>query len=93
MSAVVKICGALDRKDVVGWNEETQAVTITDDERTLVGKEVYDFLFAEAADYVMMQTISGETEKALEMDGLLKDAGQYRQPYLYGQKGSGCGVD
>ena len=81
MSAVVKICGALDRKDVVGWNEETQAVTITDDERTLEGKEVYDFLFAEAADYVMMQTISGETEKALEMDGLLKDAGQYASRY------------
>ena len=81
MSAVVKICGALDRKDVVGWNEETQAVTITDDERTLEGKEVYDFLFAEAADYVMMQTISGETEKALEMDGLLKDARQYASRY------------
>ena len=81
MSAVVKICGALDRKDVVGWNEETQAVTITDDERTLSGKEVYDFLFPEAADYVMMQTISGETEKALEMDGLLKDARQYALRY------------
>ncbi len=81
MSAVVKICGALNRKDVVGWNEETQAVTITDDERTLAGKEVYDFLFAEAADYVMMQTISGETEKALEMDRLLKDAGQYASRY------------
>ena len=80
-SAVVKICGALDRKDVVGWNEKTQAVTIADDERALEGKEVYDFLFAEAADYVMMQTISGETEKALEMDGLLKDAGQYAAHY------------
>ena len=81
MSAVVKICGALDRKDVVGWNEKTQAVTIADDECTLEGKEVYDFLFAEAADYVMMQTISGEIEKALEMDGLLKDAGQYASRY------------
>ena len=81
MSAVVKICGALDRKDVVGWNEKTQAVTIADDERTLEGKEVYDFLFAEATDYVMMQTISGETEKAMEMDGLLKDAGQYAAHY------------
>ena len=29
----------------------------------------------------MMQTISGETEKALEMDGLLKDAGQYASRY------------
>ncbi len=81
MSVVVKICGELDRKDVVGWNEKTQAVTIADDERTIEGKEVYDFLFAEAADYVMMQTISGETEKALEMDGLLKDAGQYASRY------------
>ena len=81
MSVVVKICGELDRKDVVGWNEETQAVTIADDERTLEGKEVYDFLFAEAADYVMMQTISGEIEKALEMDGLLKDARQYASRY------------
>lgn len=44
MSAVVKICGALDRKDVVGWNEKTQAVTIADDERALEEKEVYDFL-------------------------------------------------
>ena len=78
---MIFICGALDRKDVVGWNEDTQAVTITDDERTLEGKAVYDFLFAEAADYVMMQTISGETEKALEMDGLLKDAGQYAERY------------
>ena len=81
MSAVVKICGALDRKDVVGWNEETQAVTIGVDERALEGKEVYDFLFAEAADYVMMQTISGETEKALDMDSLLKDARQYAARY------------
>ena len=81
MSAVVKICGALDRKDVVGWNEKTQAVTIADDERALEGKEVYDFLFAEAADYVMMQTISGETEKALDMDSLLKDARQYAARY------------
>ena len=65
MSAVVKICGALDQKEVVGWNEDTQAVSISDGERTLEGKEVYDFLFTEAADYVMLQTISGNTQKAL----------------------------
>ena len=81
MSAVVKICGALNRKDVVGWNEETQAVTIADDERTLKGKEVYDFLFAEAADYVMIQTLRGETEKALELVGFLKDVRQYAARY------------
>ena len=51
------------------------------DHLDLYKKEVYDFLFAEAADYVMMQTISGETEKTLEMDGLLKDAGQYAAHY------------
>ena len=77
MSAVVKICGALDQKEVVGWNEDTQAVSISDGERTLEGKEVYDFLFTEAADYVMLQTISGNTQKALEMDALLKGAQQY----------------
>ena len=77
MSAVVKICGALDQKEVVGWNEDTQAVSISDGERTLEGKEVYDFLFTEAADYVMLQTISGNTQKALEMDAQLKGAQQY----------------
>lgn len=81
MSAVEKICSALDWEDVVGWNEDTQAVTITDGERALEGKEVYDLLFAEAADYVMMQTISGKTQKALEMDGLLKEAGHYAARY------------
>lgn len=81
MSVVVKICGALSMKDVVGWNEDTGEVAIQTDERRLEGKAVYDALFLEAADYVLMQSISGNTEKAVEMDRLLKEAQKYAARY------------
>nr|WP_279232973.1 DUF3849 domain-containing protein [Enterocloster clostridioformis] len=81
MSAVVKICGALSMKDVVGWNEDTGAVAIEDDSRSLEGKAVYDTLFLEATDYVLMQSLSGNTEKAVEMDALLKEAQRYAARY------------
>ena len=81
MSAVVKICGALSMKDVVGWNEDTGAVAIEDADRRLEGKAVYDTLFLEAADYVLMQSLSGNAEKAVEMDALLKEAQKYAARY------------
>ena len=81
MSVVVKICGALSMKDVVGWNEDTGEVAIQTDERRLEGKAVYDALFLEAADYVLMQSISGNAEKAVEMDQLLKEAQKYAVRY------------
>ena len=81
MSAVVKICGALSMKDVVGWNEDTGAVVIEDADRRLEGKTVYDTLFLEAADYVLMQSLSGNAEKAVEMDALLKEAQKYAARY------------
>ena len=81
MSAVVKICGALSMKDVVGWNEDTGEVAIEDADRRLEGKAVYDTLFLEAADYVLMQSLSGNTEKAVEMDALLKEAQKYAARY------------
>lgn len=81
MSAVVKICGALSMKDVVGWNEDTGAVAIEDADRRLEGRAVYDALFLEAADYVLMQSLSGNTEKAVEMDALLKEAQKYVARY------------
>ena len=81
MSAVVKICGALSMKDVVGWNEDTGAVVIEDADRRLEGKAVYDTLFLEAADYVLMQSLSGNAEKAVEMDALLKEAQKYAARY------------
>lgn len=81
MSAVVKICGALSMKDVVGWNEDTGEVAIEDADRRLEGKAVYDALFLEAADYVLMQSLSGNTEKAVEMDVLLKEAQKYAARY------------
>ncbi len=81
MSAVVKICGALSMKDVVGWNEDTGAVAIEDADRRLEGKAVYDALFLEAADYVLMQSLSGNAQKAVEMDALLKEAQKYAARY------------
>ena len=81
MSAVVKICGALSMKDVVGWNEDTGAVAIEDADRRLEGKAVYDALFLEAADYVLVQSLSGNAEKAVEMDALLKEAQKYAARY------------
>ena len=81
MSAVVKICGALSMKDVVGWNEDTGAVAIEDADRRLEGKAVYDALFLEAADYVLMQSLSGNAQKVVEMDALLKEAQKYAARY------------
>ena len=81
ISAVVKLCGALSMKDVVGWNEDTGAVAIEDADRRLEGKAVYDTLFLEAADYVLMQSLSGNVEKAVEMDALLKEAQKYAARY------------
>lgn len=81
MSAVVKICGALSMKDVVGWNEDTGTVAIENADRRLEGKAVYDALFLEAADYVLMQSLSGNTEKAVEMDVLLKEVQKYAARY------------
>lgn len=81
MSAVVKICKVLERSEMVGWNEETQAVTLSDDDRTLEGKEVFDLLFTEGADYVVMQTMSGNIKKAIEMDSILAEAKKYAARY------------
>ncbi|MCJ0131890.1 helicase SNF2 [Clostridioides difficile] len=81
MSAVVKVCGVLSMKNVVGWNEDTGEVAIEDADRRLEGKAVYDALFLEAADYVLMQSLSGNTEKAVEMDALLKEAQKYAARY------------
>ncbi len=81
MSVVVKICGALSMKDMVGWNEDTGEAAIWNDDRRLEGKAVYDTLFMEAADYVLMQSLNGNTEKAVEMDSLLKEAQKYAARY------------
>ena len=81
MSVVIKICGVLSMKDVVGWNEDTGAVAIEDADRLLEGKAVYDTLFLEAADYVLMQSLSGNMQKAVEMDDLLKEAQKYVARY------------
>ena len=81
ISAVEKICDALSMEDIVGWNEDAGAVTIEDGNRRLEGKAVFDALFLEAADYVLMQSLSGNSEKAVEMDILLKEAQKYAARY------------
>ena len=81
MAALVPICGALGLKDVVEWNEETDAVRLIDGERILEGKEAIDMLFTMAADYVLNATLDGDMEKALQMDGFLKEAGKYADHY------------
>lgn len=81
MSVIAQICGELGRKDVVEWNEETGAVMIVDGEQSLEGKEVYDTLLVDATDFVMLQTIGGDTERAVIMDGLLKQAKEYADRY------------
>ena len=81
MSAVVKICKALEWSEMAGWNEDTQAVTISHDGRTLEGREAFDLLLTEAADYVVMQSINGNMEKAIEMDSILAEAKKYVARY------------
>ena len=81
MSVIAQICGELGRKDVVEWNEETGAVIIVDGEQRLEGREVYDTLFMEATAHVMLQTVTGNMERAVIMDGLLKQAKEYSERY------------
>ncbi len=81
MAVLVPICGTLGLKDVVEWNEETDTVRLNDGERVLEGKEAFDMLFTMAADYVLNATLDGDMEKALQMDGFLKEAGKYAERY------------
>ena len=81
MRIVVQICGALGMEEVIGWNEAAQAVTLTSDGQTIEGKAVYDLIVPQAADYVLLQTLGGEAQKALDMDVLLKVAREYAKRY------------
>lgn len=81
MRIVVQICGVLGMEEVIGWNGTAQAVTLTYDGQTIEGKAVYDLIVPQAADYVLLQTLGGETQKALDMDALLKVAREYAKQY------------
>ena len=81
MAALAPICGTLGLKDVIEWNEKTDVVRLNDGERILEGKEAFDMLFTLAADYVLNATLDGDMEKALQMDGFLKEAGKYAERY------------
>ena len=81
MAALAPICGTLGLQDVIEWNEEADVVRLTDGERVLEGKEAFDMLFTMAADYVLNATLDRDMEKALQMDGFLKEAGKYAERY------------
>ena len=81
MLLVMKICQELGRSAVVDWNETTQAVIIKDGEGTVEGKEAYEILFSEAADYIIDQTYDGYVKKGLDMADWMKELGKYTSRY------------
>ena len=81
MVSASKILATLERNDEISWNEEEKLLVLKSGEQILAGKEAFDFLFAEAAEYVLMQSISGNIGKAQEMDTILKEAEGYAARY------------
>ena len=81
MLLVMKICQELGRSAVVDWNETAQAVIIKDGEGTVEGKEAYEILFSEAADYIIDQTYDGYVKKGLDMADWMKELGKYTSRY------------
>ena len=76
-----QICKMLGRTIYPEWDEGTTSLTMVENGETLKGKEVYDLLFGEAGEYIREQTLSGNSEKGIEMTELLKDAGRYASQY------------
>lgn len=81
MLLVMKICQELGRSAVVDWNETTQSVIIKNGEGTVEGKEAYEILFSEAADYIIDQTYDGYVQKGLDMADWMKELGKYTSRY------------
>ncbi len=81
MVSASKILATLERNDELSWNEEEKVLVLKSGEQILEGKEAFDLLFTEAAEYVLMQSISGNIEKAKEMDAILKEAEGYAARY------------
>ncbi len=81
MVSASKILATLERNNEISWNEEEKVLVLKSGEQILEGKEAFDFLFTEAAEYVLMQSISGNVEKAKEMDVILKEAEGYVTRY------------
>ena len=81
MLLVMKICQELGRSAVVDWNETTQSVIIKEGEGTVEGKEAYEILFCEAADYIIDKTYDGYVQKGLDMADWMKELGKYTSRY------------
>ena len=90
MLLVAKMCQELGRSTVIDWNENTQSIVIRDADGTVEGKEVYDILFSEAADYIIEQTYNGNVQKGLDMADLMgelrKYASRYREPEVIAEQ-------
>ena len=81
MLLVAKMCQELGRSTVVDWNENTESIVIRDADGTVEGKEVYDILFSEAADYIIDQTYNGNVQKGLDMADLMGELRKYASRY------------
>lgn len=81
MLLVMKMCQELGRNAVVDWNENTQSIIIKDREGMIEGKEAYEILFSEAADYIIDQTYEGNVQKGLDMADLMGELKKYASRY------------
>ena len=77
----MKMCQELGRSAVVDWNERTQSIIIKEGEGTVEGKEAYEILFSEAADYIIDQTYDGNVQKGLDMADLMSELKNYASRY------------
>ena len=75
------MCQELGRSTVIDWNEHTQSIVIRDADGTVEGKEVYDILFSEAADYIIDQTYNGNVQKGLDIADLMAELRNYASRY------------
>lgn len=71
METAVLLCGACGLKDAVGWNEETESLTLTDADRLMEGKAACDYLLTEAVDKVLQSVMSGNMDQVAEVDSLI----------------------
>ena len=64
----------LSEPSVIAYNTRTERVLA-------VGKEAYEILFSEAADYIIDQTYDGYAQKGLDMADWMKELGKYTSRY------------
>lgn len=82
MAAVAVLVGELGRTEAVDWNEETGSIVLKGEADAVAeGKATYDVLFTHATEKMFDFTLSGEMQKAAELDVLVRDAQKYAARY------------